>query len=82
MLHKFNLNYDVIIYPTEKGWERIKQNLINTYGVDYANKHLPLMRNDDGGCKEQLFALMLDHGNLFYSVTDYLKTMVIELINE
>lgn len=83
-MEKFNLNHEVIIYPTDKGWYKIKQNLILIYSqnLDYLDKQIALKRTEDGGFKEQLWCIMQDHSNLFYNGTDCLKTMVISLINE
>ncbi len=81
-MEKFNLNYEVIIYPTEKGWSMIKQNLIFAYNIALAEEHIALKRTEDGGFREQLWCIMQDHSNLFYNGTDCLKTMVIDLINE
>jgi len=81
-MDKFNINHEVIIYPTERGWEKIKKNLYSIYSMQVADNELALKRTEDGGFKEQLWCIMQDHSNLFYNGTDCLKTMVIDLINE
>jgi hypothetical protein len=81
-MNKFNINHDVIIYPSDKGWWKIKENLIYAYDVDYAERQIASKRTEDGGFKEQLWCIMQDHSNLFYNGTDCLKSITIDLINE
>ena len=70
------------MYPTEKGWEKIKKNLVTIYGIELGGMELDRKTTKNNGFKEQLWCIMQDHSNLFYNGTECLKTMVIELIKE
>lgn len=76
---KFNVNYEVTIYPTEEGWLKISKNLQNMYSIKMANDILVRNTTEDGGYKDILWSIINDHNDLFYHGTDCLKTTIIDL---
>jgi len=81
-MNKYNINNEVIIYPTERGFKKIKHKLIEIYGEELGALEFNRKLTETNGFKEQLWCIMQDHSNLFYNGTDCLKTMVIELLDE
>jgi len=61
---KLSFNDEIIIYPTEKGWELI----FDMYGDKFIAKH----KTDDGGYKDQFHEIITDLGNMFHHGSDLL----------
>jgi hypothetical protein len=78
-MNTINLNQNVIIYPNEKGWIKIKEILIDqyeSYGI-FASKALQtieLRRTEDGGYKDQLWHIMSDLHEMFFNGQQYFET--------
>lgn len=72
------MNEKVIIYPTEKGWIKIRQILLDRatkfnfkeYDVDQDLKN---KRTEDGGYEDQLWVIIKDLHNLFFNGQDYIE---------
>lgn len=84
-MQQFNLNYDIIIYPSQKGWLKIRSILSEIYKFktdkeldNYIEKRYSIC----GGYKDHMWSIMSDLHELFFNGTDYLKNMTIKLINE
>lgn len=84
---EYNINNEVIIYPTEKGWNRIRKNIVEAYKFSeypttIAEETILRNRTKDNGFKEQLWVLIEQHNNLFYMGTDCLVNMKIKIIKD
>ena len=80
---EFNLNREVIIYPTEEGWKRIKELIAFTYSCNdlEADGWVSRRKTDNGGYKDQLWVIIHDLHDMFYNGQRWLKTNI-DIINE
>jgi len=78
----FNLNYYVIVYPTQEGWDKIPEIVMKEYYLtrkeadDWVDA-----RRVDGGLKDQLWVLISLLSPLFSMGRPYLMNEI-SLINE
>ena len=63
---KLSFNDEVIIYPTEKGWEKIE----NTLGENYVVKR----KTEDNGYQDTLWCIIEDLGTLFFHGSEYMHS--------
>lgn len=61
---KHSFNDTLIVYPTEKGWEKIN----DIYDKSFVDEH----RTADGGYKDTFWVVMEDFKELFYHGSDYI----------
>ena len=80
-MSEYNINLDVTIYPSEKGWEMIPGLLSKKYMMhaDIAKAWTDKRRTADGGYRDHLWSIISDLSELFYMGTDKLASMKIEL---
>lgn len=74
-MDKINLNETVIIYPTDKGWEKINRILrhqCQNHGIDFSH-YISSRVTNDGGYKDQLWQLINDIGVMFFPGPNYFK---------
>jgi len=80
----FNMNYNVVIFPSESGWERIISDLMSAYkltkekAIEWAEKR----KTPDGGYKDQLHVIIDLHHGMFFNGTNYFKSTEMILYNE
>jgi hypothetical protein len=83
----FSVNDEVIIYPSEKGWIKIREIYTDIYADLYTkslvrvdvDKHLRHKVTLDGGYKDQLWSIINDLNELFFIGSSYLESTRIEL---
>ena len=63
---KHSFNDEIIIYPTEKGWEKIN--------FKFSENYVEERRTDDNGYKDTLWQIIEDLGDLFYHGSDYIPS--------
>jgi len=80
----FNMNYEAIIYPNEKGWNRIISDLMEAYqfNVEKATEWAEKRKTEDGGYKEQLWEIIAMHNGMFFNGTSYFETTNMVLLKE
>ena len=73
---QFNANDDMVIYPSEEGWNRIVVNTMQYYGVERktATEWVDAKRTDDGGYIDQVAHVMCVLGTMFYTGTDLISS--------
>jgi hypothetical protein len=83
-MEKYNINHDVIIYPSEEGWRKIEFLLSELYPLDKKQVKVWLKerRTKDEGYKDQLWNIISELSGLFFNGTPYFKTMEIILCEE
>ena len=81
-----NMNYSIVIYPNDKGWDKIYELIKKSYylntlneAIEYVNKY---RKTEDDGYKEQMWEIMGSLSELFYNGTPYFKTTNIKIFNE
>jgi hypothetical protein len=81
---RFNLNYEVIIYPNDSGFAKIKALLSNRYllSEEEAEDWVSKRKTEDGGYKEQLWVIVSELHDMFYNGQRYMATTDITLLNE
>jgi hypothetical protein len=80
---KFNLNDEVVIYPTPEGWDKIIEIYRKTYGKDYneaMNNIRKGHRTEDNGFKEQLHVIINMYGDIFFNGSNYITTADMDLL--
>lgn len=84
VMPRFNLNHEVIIYPNEKGFAKIKALISNRYLLsnEEAETWVNKRKTEDGGYKEQLWVIVSDLHDMFYNGQSYMATTWIALLNE
>ncbi|MBW7844875.1 MAG: hypothetical protein H3C45_04390 [Bacteroidia bacterium] len=84
VMPRFNLNHEVIIYPNEKGFAKIKALIANRYLLsnEEAETWVNKRKTEDGGYKEQLWVIVSDLHDMFYNGQNYMATAWIALLNE
>lgn len=84
VMPRFNLNHEVIIYPNEKGFAKIKALIANRYLLsnEEAETWINKRKTEDGGYKEQLWVIVSDLHDMFYNGQNYMTTTWIALLNE
>ena len=84
-MKEFNLNSEIIIYPTDKGWHKIIEILINKreylLDKDEMAKHMSFHRTKDGGYKEQAWVFANMFGEMLYNGQTYISP-VIKVVGE
>lgn len=79
---RFNINYEVTIYPSEQGWVKIKQILQEKYAFktkEELDKWIANRTVVNDGYKEQLWTIMGDFGDMFFNGSFYLKNTFMDL---
>jgi hypothetical protein len=71
---KHSFNDEVIIYPTEKGWEKIN--------ALFSENYVEQRKTEENGYKDHLWQIMEDYGEFFYHGTDFIKTTTFEIIEK
>lgn len=81
---EFNLNHNVVIYPNEKGWKKIKALIASKYSMSNieADEWVSIRKTDCGGYKDQLWVIASDLSDMFYNGQSYLSTTNIKLLKE
>lgn len=84
VMPRFNLNHEVIIYPNERGFAKIKALIGNKYLLsnEEAETWVNKRKTEDGGYKEQLWVIVSDLHDMFYNGQSYMATTWIVLLNE
>lgn len=69
--HKFSLNDYVVLYPTEKGWNKISKIIETEYEFtnEKAIEFILSRKTTDGGYKEQLWQIIQDFHEMFSMVS-------------
>lgn len=86
LMETINLNTEVIIYPNEKGWEKLVEcqyNLYAQYGIqkkEDAKRYVESKRTQDDGFKEQLWVLMQTYHDMFFNGTPYWENMNLKIV--
>lgn len=80
----FNMNHDVVIFPSERGWKRIISDLMEAYNfnIEKATEWAEKRKTEDGGYKEQLWEIIALHHDMFFNGTNYFETTKMILYNE
>jgi len=73
----YSLNDKVIIYPNEKGWQKIKD--VYSLDLSYAPNLLTIRTVEDGGYEDMLWRIIHDLGGMFYHGSHYFKTTEIKM---
>lgn len=83
-INYFDINHDVVIYPNDKGWIKIKKLITKKYLLshDECEKWIDLRRSECGGYKDQLWSIISDLNDIYYNGQEYLMTTTIKLIRE
>lgn len=83
-IKQFNLNNNVVLYPSESGWKKILKDIKKTYVLSdkEAIAWVKQKTTKDGGYKEQLWVLMDVHHDMFFNGMTYLTSTNIDLIYE
>ena len=81
-MKNINLNENVIIYPSEYGWKKIKEIVVQQYhdaGVpeEHALEYIRGHKTDDDGYREQLWCIISDFHEMFYNGTRYFDKVII-----
>jgi hypothetical protein len=71
---KHSLNNEIVIYPSEKGWEKINSM--------FSEKYVQDRMTEDGGYQDLMWTVIEDLHELFYHGSDYLETTTIEIIDK
>jgi hypothetical protein len=83
-MSKFNLNNNITIYPSTKGWSELSRltkdfyNLTDEKTLDWINQR-KTNNGDMYGFKDQLHVIMNIYGSMFFNGQDYLLTANVEL---
>ncbi len=81
-----NMNFNIVIYPSDKGWDKIYEIIQKAYYLDTLNEAIEYVnkyrKTEDGGYKEQMWEIMSSLGELFYNGTPYFNTTNIKIFNE
>lgn len=81
---RFNLNHEVIIYPNERGFAKIKALISNKYSLssEEAEVWVNKRKAEDGGYKEQLWVIVSDLHDMFFNGQNYMSKTWITLLKE
>jgi len=84
IIHHFNLNDEVIIYPNEKGWQKIIELTAKNYkfSTEKAIEWTDKRKTEDDGYKEQLWVIISDLHDMFYNGQNYMQTTYCLFIND
>lgn len=77
-----NINQYVVIYPSESGWKKIREIIVNKY-CDFHDLDIEeyiMNRTYDCGYKEQLWCIMKDFGDLFHNGSTYLENSTMKIV--
>ncbi len=76
-----NINSYGTIYPSEKGFEAIKQQIMREFllSEENADKRIKKLTTEDGGYREQIWTLFQDQGPMFYNGTNELKNSTLKI---
>ena len=81
----YNLNFNVIIYPSELGWIKIRELISEYYSVvDFfdVDAFINKRRSEDGGFEEQLWVIMSMLGDAFFNGSRYLESTAMTLCGD
>jgi hypothetical protein len=80
-MQKYNANYEIIIYPSEKGWEKIRSIISSIYKLDgrRLDAYIKSKTTPENGFKDQMWCIMSDFGEMYFNGTSYFSTMNIDL---
>lgn len=72
------MNDSITIYPTDKGWIRIKDILMKKYGMSdfLANEWIIHRQTPDGGYRDQHWVIIADLHEMFFNGQTYLLTKI------
>lgn len=79
---KYNLNYNVAIYPNELGWNKIRELLQKAYNFkskESLEEYIKHRTSTNGAFVDQLWSIMSDLHDMFYNGTQYFDSMNIDL---
>ena len=78
---KYNINDDIVIYPSDAGWAKLRELIQAAYRLDdeSCSRWIDQRRTSDNGYKEQAWSIISDLHKMFFNGTPYFKTMVIDL---
>jgi len=89
VMQKYNVNYEMVFYPTEEGWDKIKEILekkYKEYSKDYTNidfqtpdETIKKHKTEDNGYKDQMWVIIANFNELFFNGSSFLKHTTIEL---
>ena len=84
VMPRFNLNHQVIIYPNENGWRKIKALIASKYLIsdEDAEKWVNSRKTKCGGYQDQLWVIIADLNDMFYGGQNYIASTWVSLINE
>ncbi len=83
VMPRFNMNNEVIIYPNEIGFAKIKALISNKYllSSQEANNWIKKRKTEDGGYQDQLWVIVSDLHHIFYNGQNFIDT-TIAILNE
>ncbi|HUX56183.1 MAG TPA: hypothetical protein VMV77_04370 [Bacteroidales bacterium] len=78
---KFNINNKVVIYPNQRGWDKIFELTKEYYRLDRIQivRWLDNRKTEDGGFEEQLWCLIDIYHSMFFHGQNYFTTAYIKL---
>jgi hypothetical protein len=87
-IESFNINHDVVFYPTESGWKKMVECLYEYYNQydhiimswEDAKDYIEEKKTEDGGYREQLWVFMATYGEMFFNGTQYWENMNMTLL--
>ena len=86
---KFNINWEIIIYPSESGWDKIHDltkeayHLTHDVAIEWVNSRTVPAKDDmSKGYKDQLWSIAGDLHSMFFNGTPYFATINMRLIHE
>jgi len=79
-----NINNQVVIYPSDKGWDEIVRLTAKNYNIslEKAVEWVKSRKTDDGGYKDQLWVIMSDLHDIFYLGNTNLKNSTMSICND
>lgn len=81
---KANHNDQMIIYPTERGWQAITEHIQAHYGYSPSRLRtfMECRKTKDGGYKDQMWRIIHDLHTLFYNGQTYFTTTNVEILTK
>ena len=81
---KYNSNNNVVIYPNEKGWAKIREILQKEYKFETAKEldEWLIKHTVNGGYKDQLWTIVADFNSMFFNGTSYFENSFIDLCGD
>ena len=82
-MKKYNINNEIIFYPTEKGWDRIVELITDKYSLTPERVLAWIEGHKAGeGYKEQLWVIIQDFHEMFYNGQKYFKESNFYLVKD